>query len=399
MDIVSDLVSEAQNRDAVGRRAPRALIVPPAGWGSLGDVAMLNGALSALKASGITSVDVALPPPEEVDSAPFDNFIGGLDWFYKGNPEDQARLHRHLDDYSHVLLVGADCIDGSYNPKSIIRRIELVGEAMRRGSRGRILGASFNENPDEQCVEALRHFPADGDILARDPASRHRMEQSIGRAIVQTADLAFLCPPDPHHGLSSAVLEWIAGQRGEGRRVVALNINANIGRTIDGFVAAHRAIIERLLEQRVSIVLVPNDVRTEKNDEYFLRLAARKFFGEAARWMRWLPARHPSATKAVLGAVDLLISSRMHAAILAAGAGRPSFCFVYQGKFEGLYDMLGLDQQSLLFSPDELVASPAAMADHALSALARAETLAATLRRSLPAVHQLAMRNVSGLTG
>jgi polysaccharide pyruvyl transferase WcaK-like protein len=390
-------VPENNNRSEVGNHAGRALVIPPAGWGSLGDLAMVNGALSALKATGIASVDLALPPPEDRDVAPFDNFVDGLNWFYKGDLGSQARLLDSIGRYSHVFLIGADCLDGSYNPMSITRRVELIIEAIRLGNCGRIIGTSFKENADALCLKTLRKFPAGGQIFARDPVSRHWMEKLIGRPIAQAADLAFLCPPDPHHRISAPVLEWIEKQRSKGRRVVALNINALLGRTIDGFAIAHNCILVKLLENDVSVILVSNDTRRKQNDEYFLRLAAGDLWSEAAQAIRWLPAFHPSATKAVLGAVDLLITSRMHAAILAAGAGRPALSFVYQGKFEGLYELLSLDRGALLFKPADLVENPAAMAGQVMNILAHAETHAGTISGSLPYVRELAMRNFSCL--
>jgi polysaccharide pyruvyl transferase WcaK-like protein len=381
--------------DEAGNRTGRALVIPSAGWGSLGDLAMMNGALSTLRAIGIASVDLAISAPEDRNAAPFDDFIDGLDWFRIGNLSSQERLLERLGRYSHVFLIGADCIDGSYSPSSIIRRVELVAEAIKLGNCGRILGASFKENADALCLEALRKFPASGKLFARDPVSHRRMERLIGRSITQAADVAFLCPSDPLHSISAPLLQWIADQRREGRRVVALNVNAFLGRTIGDFAVAHHQILMRLLQNDVSVILTPSDTRRKQNDEYFLRLASGDLGGRAAQAIQWLPALHPSATKAVLGAVDLLITSRMHAAILAAGAGRPALCFVYQGKFEGLYELLGLDQRSLLFNPADLVENPAAMAEQVMTALVHAEAHAAIISRSLPRVRELAMRNFS----
>lgn len=381
----------ARSADA-GRRA---LVVPSAAWGSLGDLAMMNGTLSALRKLAFGRVDVTLDPPTNDEVAPFDHFIGGPRWFYNGDQLTRSNLLRRLDDYSHVFLIGADCLDGSYSPKSIIRRIDLVAEAIRRGCHGRILGSSFKEEADAQCLEALRAFPIGSEILARDPISHSRMERAIGRPIGQVADVAFLCPADPHNAIALPVLEWIAHQRRDGRRIVALNINALLGRTIEHFAISHRAIVERLIDANVAIVLAPNDARRDQNDEYFLHLATDELLAEASLAFRSLPASNASATKAVLGAVDMLVTSRMHAAILAAGAGRPAMSFAYQAKFEGFYDLLGLDRSSLIFSPADLVKNPASIADQTMAALDQVDTFAAAIQRTAPTVLELAWRNFS----
>jgi polysaccharide pyruvyl transferase WcaK-like protein len=51
--------------------------------------------------------------------------------------------------------------------------------------------------------------------------------------------------------------------------------------------------------------------------------------------------RDPALYKAVAGLATVMISARMHPLILAASMGVPIVALAYNGKFEGLFDLLG----------------------------------------------------------
>ena len=55
----------------------------------------------------------------------------------------------------------------------------------------------------------------------------------------------------------------------------------------------------------------------------------------------------PALYKAVAGQTKLMVSARMHPLILAAGMGVPIVGLAYNGKFEGLFRLLGLQREVL----------------------------------------------------
>ena len=114
---------------------------------------------------------------------------------------------------------------------------------------------------------------------------------------------------------------------------------------------------------------------------------------EALRWrmpgtrVHLARVADPGLYKALLGQAALVISARMHPLILAAGMGVPFVGLSYNGKFDGLYELLGLQARSLPLDqcPDAWgVATLVAAAEAALEARVdlrqRAEALAATVR-------------------
>ncbi len=101
--------------------------------------------------------------------------------------------------------------------------------------------------------------------------------------------------------------------------------------------------------------------------------------------------------KAVLAAVDLVVTGRLHVAILAMGAGRPALSFGYQGKFEGLYQLLGLADAGLLLPPSRLIEDLDGVVATVRRQLGVADELSAHLAMALPAVRQLALANFAEL--
>ena len=95
----------------------------------------------------------------------------------------------------------------------------------------------------------------------------------------------------------------------------------------------------------------------------------------------------PRLYKALLGQAALVVSSRMHPLILAAGMGVPFVGLSYNGKFDGLYDRLGLAARALPLDlcPDSwgvstLMAAAEAALDSPVDLRQRSEALASTVR-------------------
>jgi polysaccharide pyruvyl transferase WcaK-like protein len=378
------------------RRQRRAVIVPPAGEGSLGDAAMLNATCATLKALGLAEVDLLLKPGWGAIEG-FDRRADGNAHFYGGGRRTFLPILRSLGRYSHAYFIGADVADGVYNPLSVRRRLSVLAEAAAMGGKATVLGCSFSETPDAGCVAALSALPSSVEIKARDPVSKARMEAVLDRPIDLVADLAFLLPPRPEAPKAVDAATWIKARRSAGDRVVAVNANYLIDARHAGFSAALGPLLKRLLAQDISLLLVPHDTRTDRSDQVILREAAAHVAADAADRVRFLEPEEPAMIKAALGAVDLVVTGRMHVAILATGAGRPALSFGYQGKFEGLYQMLGLADAGLLVSPSMLTDDPASVVGAVCRHLAAAEALSGHISAALPAVRELALANFSGL--
>ncbi|NMG63590.1 hypothetical protein GPA19_01315 [Azoarcus indigens] len=377
------------------RGSLRAAIIPPAIPGSLGDAAMISASADYLRSVGFKKVDLFFGSEWPLD-VPIDDFVAAERYFYHASNWQLARLINRLPAYSHMFFIGADVIDGAYNPGSVRRRLSLLEEANRLGIHCTVLGSSYNEAPEESTRAKLRTLPEQIAICARDPVSHGRLASQLERPILQTADLAFLLEPRRDHPAAAATRDWISARRAAGDRILAVNANYLHAAKLPALRGALTGFLRRLLEEKLSIVLVPHDTRSDEPDEALLAKAAAGLPDELHGRIRMMPPASPGAIKSVLANVDLLASGRLHAIILALGSGTPVFGFTYQGKFEGLLQLLELNTDTLLRSPAELAAHPRQIAELVLGQLERAGELREHIARTLPKVLSLSRSNFGG---
>lgn len=378
-------------QDKAGKRL-RAAIIPPALPGSLGDAASLSSSAAYLRGQGFTGIDLMFGKDWPLD-APIDRRVNAERFFFRGSKLHFASLIPRLAAYSHAYFVGADVIDGAYNPRSVCGRLAMLGEVSRLGGSSTILGSSLNAHPEATTLAALRALPPEVRICARDPISLERMEHFLDRPITRVADVAFLLDPQPNHPTAIDARSWIAERRAAGDRVIALNANDIHAQKHAGLPGALPVLMSALLRGDVSILLVPHDVRPSSSDERLLAEATAALTDAERERVRMMRPESPGAIKAALAHIDLLVTGRMHPAILGMGTGTPPFCFAYQGKFEGLFELFDLQSAGLLSTPEELIEAPRTIADKALTHLDSAPALRGRILAHLPAVTTLAEQN------
>lgn len=140
-----------------------------------------------------------------------------------------------------------------------------------------------------------------------------------------------------------------------------------------------RATLSQLLAQ-LAAALVPIARRTEATllllptytASYENDATVCAEFGRLAQGcdVRIASIEDPALYKAVTGRLTVMISSRMHPLILAAGAGTPIVGLAYNGKFEGMFDMLGVPRRMLWLDAaiEDLPARLGALIDEAVNA-------------------------------
>jgi polysaccharide pyruvyl transferase WcaK-like protein len=141
-----------------------------------------------------------------------------------------------------------------------------------------------------------------------------------------------------------------------------------------------------LLRRRLDadVLLLPGYNAGHEADDMACEALRRRLDGGKAYVARVLD---PMLYKALLGQASLVISARMHPLILAAGMGVPFVGLSYNGKFDGLYDQLGLSARSLPLDlcPDAwgastLVAAAEAALESPEELRSRADSLAASVK-------------------
>jgi polysaccharide pyruvyl transferase WcaK-like protein/glycosyltransferase involved in cell wall biosynthesis len=371
-----------------------ALIIPPAEPGSLGDAAMIEVVVSRMRRLGTGMVEIAsrgewsITERYDVQS----DLENVVNW---GGLRARMGLIPKLASYRRVGLLGADNLDGGHGAGHFWQ-LAVIREASYFADSVTVFGASFNANPSAEAVAALRGLPDNVTICARDPVSHARMEEALNRPVRAVADLAFLLEADFDAAASRVCEAWIAEVRSTSNRVVGLNANCIHHEKSPRYLAGLAIVLDRLLEEECVVVLVPHDIRGPQNDVILLESLRSALPPEQQERVHMMPVTTPGAAKAVIAQLDFVVTSRMHAAIFAAGSGIPSVSIAYQGKFEGLYQLLGLENEGLLIDSEHFQHDPAGVVQTVLAKIDDAQRLGDIVRNNLPMIRALAEANFDG---
>lgn len=369
------------------------LIIPPAGPGSLGDEAMVEGLACALRERGEGPV-ILYARAGRVDWPE----LNGVDVYSKPGQGlgRAARLLGHLLRRQRVFVVGADCIDGHYSIPNSVQLITLADLFARCGAASTIVGSSYKDGATAETGEALRKLSRGVKLCARDPDSGERMTDRTDHPVDVVADAAFLLTPDQER-VPQAAIRWIESQRAEGRVILAVNFNRQVIKNDD---QAQRALSDsyaqalgRLIDDnRVSVLFVPHDYRGDESDLTNAHELYERLGGKKNERVLVAPGRlAPSVAKAIVSHADVALTGRMHLAIGCLGVGTPPACVTYQGKFEGLFKHFGLEGMTL---DPQSASDPAALAGLVGSVLERRELLRSTIMERKPSILDLSRKNL-----
>ncbi|MDX9911677.1 MAG: polysaccharide pyruvyl transferase family protein [Phycisphaerales bacterium] len=327
-----------------------ALIIPPAGPGSLGDEAMCEAVACMLRRAGVSPITLLARP----GLAPWPD-LGGVGAYVDpsgGGVVRSARVLSLMRRHRYLFVIGADCIDGHYSVANSVQLITLVDCGARMGCIATLVGSSYKAGARSETARALRRVHPPARLCSRDPVSQERMSAASGRTIQLVADAAFMLEPRELMSDQELVRGWIEAQ-GD-RPILGVNFNHQVlhGASQESVDALHASYVEVIRrshrELDASILLIPHDYRREPNDAtYADRLFARLSPELGDRILRLPGRRTPGEIKHVAGMVDVVLTGRMHLAIACLGRGTPPACVTYQGKFEGLMRHFGLEGMTL----------------------------------------------------
>ncbi|MEK6237659.1 MAG: polysaccharide pyruvyl transferase family protein, partial [Planctomycetales bacterium] len=208
-----------------GNRAGESvLILPPAPQGSLGDEALVRGAMRGLRDQGIPRIGLLGYGDQELGGLSGVDERIALRGLFDDSLGPSMRFALQASRYDSFLVLGADVVDGAYSPRRSVYRLNLCRLAALTGAECRVIGFSMNASPAPEAVEAFRALPDAVALYPRDPNSLRRLEQSAGRPAQLCADPAFLLEPKSGAAVDRASA-WIDRQRAEGRTILGLNAN------------------------------------------------------------------------------------------------------------------------------------------------------------------------------
>jgi colanic acid/amylovoran biosynthesis protein len=297
-----------------------------------------------------------------------------------------------------AYLMGADGLDGSYDPYFSGMQIIMLDAAARTGARATITGFSVSQMFHPMVQQVFREIALPIRINLRDPLSYQRFVDQTGVGAHKVADIAFLLD-DGQTGRMAPIIQWIGRRRDQNHKIVGINFHPlllelserdKFPSLVDAFIQSLRQLASR---HPVSFLMISHDTRGSSSDIHGLKPieeALRAEFGERILY----PEIQLGAAeiKGLVKHVDMVVSGRMHLMIAALGAGTPVFGIEYKGKMKGLLQYFGLDTAHLT-SADEILHSPGPVSDKIERFLEISPRQRTQIASQVPAIRQLAEAN------
>lgn len=311
--------------------------------------------------------------------------------------ENIAELLNIIQNAENLYVVGADIVDGYYDPLLPCTWLIWANHAGKIGVNSRIIGFSFNRNPHPSSMLSIKLFTKHVKVFIRDPISLKRFESHFpGKAHI-TADIAFLLEPSQ---VSDDFSQWKYLNAINNKIVIGVNFNFHAFRDLSILYSAKElsSLIARNLPREVhgracSYVLIPHDLKESSGDLSILKDLADSLKDiNISNYFYY--SRDPREIKSVTQNLDLLISGRMHLAIAALGSGIPTIGIEYQDKFGGLFTMFGLLDFGLLIRPDECLSN--SLAERIAESIDSISMIRERIKENVIKVNDLARINIKG---
>jgi colanic acid/amylovoran biosynthesis protein len=242
------------------------------------------------------------------------------------------RLAAALRDAAGLFVVGADIMDGNYNRQASIGRAHVACLASFSGIPASILGFSWSPAPDEAASRELRFAASTGvRLMARDPGSFRRLEESGFSNVLLVADMVFMA-----RSIDDAAASRVLEDIGVGAKpFVLVNASAMVQRRVDQ-TAAYVKFIRDLQRVGLEVVLLPHVSRSSGDD--LDPQGAIEVELDAAEVKAVRALLSPATILGLCARASFVVTGRMHLGVMALLVGVPPVILSTQGKVEGLYE-------------------------------------------------------------
>jgi polysaccharide pyruvyl transferase WcaK-like protein len=306
-----------------------------------------------------------------------------------------------------VFFIGADIMDGGYRENVATRRLVLAWLMHCLGKRVSIVSFSFNTMPKSGVLRAFHRLGSGARYAVRDRQSLRRFESATGLRGALAADIGFLAVPALAPRFTSLV-GWMAEAKRDRFHVLFVNLNVAPFRwdattrncsteRLVGAIHAALVSVQSRIESGLAVVVVPHDFRNATEAWSDLGLAQalddRLKSDFDGRHTRVQAPFNSAEICALLESADIVVTGRMHLAILAIAAGVPPLSFTYQDKFEGMYEDVFSAPRDLILSCATLLNSPDLVADSILAALEKRIALQLEIAEKLSGLKASALAN------
>ena len=318
---------------------PHVLLAPPGG-GNIGDQAMINAYLENVAGPVVMVVrrgDAAVQQPiagERVDCIELEHLVygGGL-----MHLRDVVRFAQVLRGARSLSIIGADIMDGAYNAMASVHRANLASWSAAAGIDTRVLGFSWNGAPHPLASVALREASRNGvRLFLRDPISASRAREAGLENVQDVMDTVFAASRQ-EEGETLRRIQAFA----QGGAYALVNASALVAAGVDQC-DEYEAVVRTLLDRGLRVVLLPHVSRPSGDDKRELEALHARVTDPGV--MRVNELLTPEQVRCIAQHARLVITGRMHLAILSLSGGTPAITLATQGKVEGLMQMFGTEE-------------------------------------------------------
>lgn len=368
----------------------RHVLIPTVGLGNIGDQAMLETWLDNV--AGPVTLVLARPdshriPPQHTDRVEVVVAPGIVDmpwWRRRGVRRMWLRV---LTSSRTVSVVGADVMDGGYDPLEAVLRFNALSIAGAAQRPTRVLGFSWNGRATPSVVSALRLTQPDTMLCLRDPHSYDRMAALRVGGMVQVADMVFRFDRmEPYHPIS----HWCERMADAGRRIVIVNASGLLVSS-DALIEEFRNVVANIRKEGHAVLALPHVIRAGDDDLAACQAVVTGFDDDAVEIV--VELLRPAQVAWLVSKAFSTLTGRMHLAIFSLSAGRPAAVLSSQGKVSGLMESFDLGDFVLEPAPDLGI-----KATEAIRRFADDPVITATVKARLPELKAMASGNFVGLS-
>jgi len=308
------------------------------GTGNFGSRALVESAIANLPSSAFfTSADSALFQEIGLPKSRFKVISKIYPSLSLSHLRSLVDLVQMIRKNQNIYVVSADNLDGAWSDalSGILWNSAIVASA--NGRKATMLGGSWNQTPTNFAIKSLRKASQVGvRIFARDSDSYKRMIAVANKNVHQAADIVFamdaLYKEQTSENLEKSKLDYAV-------------LCGNPGFTIEP--ATYSVELLRPVLQELSrfgkIMLTATVVRPGQNDLQQLERIYDHFKSEFNLVLvGTIP--NPIEMRELLAKAELLVTFRMHPAIIAFSERVPVVMFDYQDKMRGLAKDLGVEE-------------------------------------------------------
>ncbi|PVE58705.1 hypothetical protein DC432_16100, partial [Microbacterium testaceum] len=311
-----------------------AVVLPTAGDGNIGDQAMLQSLCENVPYRRIVvlvesarSFRKVYVEHRSIVYVEVPGLTGGAGLFKR--PQLLKRFMQVLAPAVAFYVVGADIMDGGYDPRETVCRSSLVNVATIMGKKATITGFSWNGQADPTATWALRRASLHSRLIVRDPVSYMRLHSQIPSAELGS-DLVFAVPNRP---AVTEYSEWLA-YRGASTSTLVVNCSGLLLKNA-ALLDAFYEVVANMLDGGVRVLILPHVIRTSDDDLVACRSLAQRV-GARDNFRLVEELLLPDEVSHIVSNADAVLTARMHLAILAMRNGVPAAVVGTQRKVEGL---------------------------------------------------------------